>query len=64
MYEIKSKVIPKGNPAKEDKKMFKDAVDTFQKSVIEFKNIGNDITYIKTEMRDIKTDIESIKSKV
>lgn len=49
---------------KEDKKMFKDALDTFQKSVIESKTIGNDISYIKTEMKDIKADIESIKSKV
>lgn len=46
---------------KEDKKMFQSAINGFNESVREFKNVNKEMTFVQSELKDIKNDLTLIK---
>lgn len=44
--------------AKEEKRIFSDAVASFENSVREFSNLSNKMTNLEQDVRDIKTSLE------
>lgn len=44
--------------AKEEKRVFSDAVASFENSVREFSNLSNKMTNLEQDVRDIKTSLE------
>lgn len=44
--------------AKEEKRIFSDAVASFENSVREFSNLSNKMTNLEHDVRDIKTNLE------
>lgn len=49
---------------KEDKKMFMDAITSFNKSTDEFRQVGRDMAEIKTDIKSIDKELTNIKSKI
>ena len=49
---------------KEDKRLFQSAIDSFNVSVIEFKNVQQETNSIKSDLIEVKQDLIIIKDKV
>lgn len=49
---------------KEDKKLFQSAIDSFNVSVQEFKNVQQETVGIKSDLVEVKQDLLIIKNKI
>lgn len=62
--DLKSDIKELKDENKQDKLLFTQAINTFQKSTEEFTKLGNDLAEIKSDIKGIDKDIVAIKSKM
>lgn len=62
--DLKTDIKEQKEENKSDKEMFKSAIDSFNNSVQSFQNVSRDICTIQNELKDMKSDLTVIKTKV